>query len=70
MNEANKFYEDMQSQRQAVMNWQAGQRDGEASSTTTNGSGNGEVRKETGGTTTKDGMPSQEETDVNLTPNG
>ena len=72
MNEANDFYEDMQSRRQAVMNWQAGQKseDGDAPAANTNGSGNGEEKKETGGTPTKDGTPSQAETDVNLTPNG
>ncbi|EEB87311.1 hypothetical protein MPER_15395, partial [Moniliophthora perniciosa FA553] len=32
MNEANEFYEDMQSRRQAVLNW----RDGEASNVTDN----------------------------------
>lgn len=72
MNEANDFYEDMQSRRQAVMNWQAGQKseDGDAPTANTNGSGNGEEKKETGATPTKDGTPSLAETDVNLTPNG
>ena len=72
LNEANEFYEDMQSRKQAVLNWQAGQKseDGDAPAANTNGSGNGEEKKETGGTPTKDGTPSQAETDVNLTPNG
>lgn len=50
MNEANDFYEDMQSRRQAVMNWQAGQpsEDGDTPTANTNGSGNGEEKKETG----------------------
>ncbi|KAI0762816.1 ATG16-domain-containing protein [Fomes fomentarius] len=71
MNEANEFYEEMQSRRQAVLNWQAGQGengDGPAANSTV--SGNGEEKKETGATTTKDGTPSHAETDVNLTPNG
>ena len=72
MNEANEFYEDMQSRKQAVLNWQAGQKseDGDAPAANTNGSGNGEEKKETGSTMTKDGTPSPGETDVNLTPNG
>ena len=67
MNEANEFYEDMQSRRAAAL---AGQKDGEAPTTNSNGSGNGEEKKETGATTTTDGTPSLGETDVNLTPNG
>ncbi|KAM5538204.1 hypothetical protein V8D89_008091 [Ganoderma adspersum] len=72
MNEANDFYEDMQSRRQAVMNWQAGQpsEDGDTPTANTNGSGNGEERKETGASPKKDGTLSLAETDVNLTPNG
>ena len=73
MNEANDFYEDMQSRRQAVMNWQAGQSGDESSdapAANSTGSGNGVENKETGDTTTKDGTPSHGETDVNLTPNG
>ena len=72
MNEANEFYEDMQSRRQAVLNWQAGQKseNGDAAAANTAVSGNGEEKKETGATTTKDGTPSHAETDVNLTPNG
>ncbi|EIW64847.1 ATG16-domain-containing protein [Trametes versicolor FP-101664 SS1] len=73
MNEANDFYEDLQTRRQAALNKQAGANGddtGDAASTTTNGSGNGEDRRETGATTTTDGTPSLAETDVNLTPNG
>ncbi|KAI0757176.1 ATG16-domain-containing protein [Daedaleopsis nitida] len=72
MNEANEFYEDMQSRRQAVLNWQAGTNDenGDAAATNSTVSGNGEEKTETGAPTTKDGTPSHAETDVNLTPNG
>ena len=72
MNEANDFYEDMQSRRQAVMNWQAGQpsEDGDTPTANTNGLGNGEEKKETGASPKKDGTLSLAETDVNLTPNG
>lgn len=73
MNEANDFYEDLQTRRQAALNKQAGANGddmGDAASTTTNGSGNGEDRRGTGATTTTDGTPSLAETDVNLTPNG
>ncbi|PSR71331.1 hypothetical protein PHLCEN_2v12845 [Hermanssonia centrifuga] len=81
MNEANEFYEDMQSRKQAVMNWQTGSvtgEDGPAADTRSvsqgsgsgSGSGKGEARKSSGSTTTKDGTPSHAEKDLNLTPNG
>ncbi|KAI0374346.1 ATG16-domain-containing protein [Pilatotrama ljubarskyi] len=73
MNEANQFYEDMQSRRQASLNTHAGangDEKGDLSGTNAFGSGNGEERKETGATTMMDGTPSHAETDVNLTPNG
>lgn len=71
MNEANEFYEEMQSRRQAVLHWQAGQgENGDAPAANSTVSGNGEEKTETGATTTKDGTPSHAETDVNLTPNG
>ncbi|KAI0651678.1 ATG16-domain-containing protein [Trametes meyenii] len=72
MNEANQFYEDMHSRRQAALDKPAtnGDEKGDSSPTNTSGSGNGEERKETGATTTTDGTPSLAETDVNLTPNG
>ncbi|KAH9846049.1 ATG16-domain-containing protein [Lenzites betulinus] len=73
MNEANQFYEDMQTRRQTGQDAHAGA-NGDASSDSpaanANGSGNGEDRTETGSTTTTDGTPSHAETDVNLTPNG
>ncbi|KAJ3558077.1 hypothetical protein NM688_g1132 [Phlebia brevispora] len=78
MNEANDFYEDMQSRRQAVMNWRtgstAGEEGGDARSSqgsgSGNGSGNGEANRNSEPTTTKDGTPSHTEKDLNLTPNG
>ncbi|KAI8995466.1 ATG16-domain-containing protein [Trametes punicea] len=73
MNEANEFYEELQSRRQAALSKQAstnGDEKGAPSAVNASGSGNGEERKETGATTTTDGTPSRAETDVNLTPNG
>ena len=64
MNEANEFYEDMR--RQAAN----AQKDSDAPPVDLTVSGNGEEKKETGATMTKDGIPSPGETDVNLTPNG
>ena len=65
MNEANQFYEEMQS-RKAAQN----QDKADASSLNSSVSGNGEERQETGSTMTNHGTPSHAETDVNLTPNG
>ena len=78
MNEANEFYEDMQSRKQAhnsrkapstgdeTTNARASQGSGSG-----NGSGNGEAKRSSDPTaTTKDGTPSHEEKDVSLTPNG
>lgn len=78
MNDANDFYEDMQSRKQAVMNWQKGSTTDEGSvnarsthgSESGNGSGNGEVKRDSGSTKMKDGIPSHTETDLNMTPNG
>ena len=74
MNEANEFYEDMQSQRQAVMNWRqdstASESGAEAQPSQGSGSGNGEVQRDSGSTMTKDGTPSRTEKDLSLTPNG
>ncbi|KAI0824174.1 ATG16-domain-containing protein [Trametes gibbosa] len=73
MNEANQFYEDMQTRRQTSQDSHVGANgDGSSDSpaANANGSGNGEERTETGSTTTTDGTPSHAETDVNLTPNG
>lgn len=64
MNEANQFYEEMQSRRQAMQ-----EKDG-ASGTSSSESGNGEGPREGGTTTTTDGTPSQAGTDLSLTPNG
>lgn len=70
MNEANDFYEDMQSRRAALNKPNTnGTNSGDLSANTT-GSGNGEERREAGATTTTDGTPSHAETSVNLTPNG
>ena len=63
MNEANQFYEEMRSRRQAM-------EDGSVSSATPSESGNGEGPREGAGTTTTDGTPSQAGTDLSLTPNG
>ncbi|CDO72398.1 hypothetical protein BN946_scf184977.g97 [Trametes cinnabarina] len=73
MNEANQFYEELQSRRQAALNKSVsinGDEDGASSAANTSGSGNGEGKRETGLATTTDGTPSRAETDVNLTPNG
>ncbi|KAF7789884.1 hypothetical protein EIP86_000832 [Pleurotus ostreatoroseus] len=74
MNEANDFYEDMQSQRQAVMNWRqdstASESGAEAQTSQGSGSGNGEVQRNSGSTMMKDGTPSRTEKDLSLTPNG
>ncbi len=64
MNEANQFYEEMQSRRAQ------NQEKADALSLNSSTSGNGEERKETGATTMNHGTPSHAETDVNLTPNG
>ena len=76
INEANEFYEDMQSRKQTVSNWRlesgaAEENNVDAPSTTTESeSGNGEDKKEAVAAMTTDGMPSQAGTDVSLTPNG
>lgn len=76
MNEANEFYEDMQ-RREAVLNWRSKSTsnaddehpDGHSA---THGSepGNGEEEKGSGSAKKKDGTPSPEKKDMNLTPNG
>ena len=68
MNEANEFYEDMQSRKQAVLTTKKNA-DGDVPPSS-NESGNGESRRSSGSTTTKDGTPSHMEKDLNLTPNG
>ncbi|ESK98415.1 autophagy protein 16 [Moniliophthora roreri MCA 2997] len=73
MNEANEFYEDMRSRRQAVLNW----RDGEASNATDNASqtslsasGNGEGKESDPSKEKKDGTQSPATKGMDLTPNG
>ncbi|EMD41677.1 ATG16-like protein [Gelatoporia subvermispora B] len=76
MNEANDFYEDMQSRRQAALNSRpipgngADDMSDVQSISQSSASGKGEETKETGSTTKKDGTPSPRETGVKLTPNG
>ena len=69
MNEANEFYEDMQSRRQQSMSKKGSEGNGDLPPST-NESGNGESRRSSGPTTTKDGTPSRGEKDLNMTPNG
>jgi autophagy-related protein 16-1 len=68
MNEANEFYEDMRSRKVSH------HKDGDAADakgvTQDSESGNGETKRNSGATTTKDGIPSHAEKDVTLTPNG
>lgn len=73
MNEANDFYEELQSQKQAVMTWRQGSTPseaGEAPPSLDQQSGNGESKRSSGSTTTKNGTPSHMEKDLNMTPNG
>ena len=76
MNEANEFYEDMQSKREAVLNWRTksssnteDEPDGR-SATHESESGNGEEKRGSGQVKKKDGIPSPEEKGMNQTPNG
>ena len=79
MNQANEFYEDMQSKRQALSRKAASSSnsggnteenaDGK-SSTQGSESGNGEEKRASGPQTKKDGIPSPGQKAVNLTPNG
>lgn len=74
MNEANGFYEDMQSKRQAALDSHpptpSEDRSADVQSLSESESGNGEVKTEAGTAMMKDGTRSPEETDVNQTPNG
>ncbi|KZT74792.1 ATG16-domain-containing protein [Daedalea quercina L-15889] len=75
MNEANAFYEDMQSKRQAAsLNSQpptpSEDRSTDVHSLSESEPGNGEERTEAGTATAKDGTQSPEETNMNQTPNG
>ncbi|KAI0095306.1 ATG16-domain-containing protein [Irpex rosettiformis] len=63
MNEANEFYEDMKLRKDT------GSTDANPASHDQE-SGNGETKRNSGATTTTDGMPSHAEKDVTLTPNG
>lgn len=71
MNEANDFYEDMKSRKQQVMDWRQGSTTDDGSEApSSEQSGNGELKRSSGPTTTKDGIPSRTEKDLNMTPNG
>ncbi|OCH96629.1 ATG16-domain-containing protein [Obba rivulosa] len=76
MNDANDFYEDMHSRRQAAMSSQTASGNGTddksdvQSVSQDSASGKGDQTKESGSTGKKDGTPSPRETGVNLTPNG
>jgi autophagy-related protein 16-1 len=78
MNEANEFYEDMRSQRDAILTWREGSgqpnggvNDDQVSvSASAPGSGNGEAKGDEVEISTKDGTPSPPKKDVDLTPNG
>lgn len=77
MNEANDFYEDMQTKREAVLNWRnkstsnADEEQGDGRSETHESeSGNGAEQKASGSGKKKDGIPSPDEKDMTQTPNG
>ncbi|TCD67528.1 hypothetical protein EIP91_012282 [Steccherinum ochraceum] len=78
MNEANDFYEDMQSRRDAVLNWRSksstntedDNADNRSAAQQAPESGNGEEKRASGSAKKKDGIPSPEEKDTNQTPNG
>ena len=74
MNEANELYEELQSRRQAMLNTRKGStisdEASEAPSTSDQPSGNGESKRSSGSTTTKNGTLSPTETDQSKTPNG
>ncbi len=64
MNEANDFYEELKHRKDT-------QRTTDAKPVSNDQeSGNGETKRDSGATTTTDGMPSHAEKDVTLTPNG
>lgn len=68
MNEVNEFYEDMRIRKNTQRD-DAGGTDVKPASRDPE-SGNGETKRNSGATTTTDGMPSHAEKDVTLTPNG
>jgi len=83
LNEANEFYEDMKSRRDAVRKWQGGSDNasttgpgslddgtGSAVNRTSSGSGNGIANGDRRSGQTKDGMKSPPEPGTNLNPNG
>lgn len=76
MNEANAFYEDMQSRRQTTATTRTAPGNGHddtvdvQSVSPDSASGKGEDTPEAESSTKKDGTPSPRETGVNLTPNG
>lgn len=75
MNEANVFYEELQSKRdgagkKATPTASEGENSGDRSAPEVTVSGNGEETKEPWVAMTMDGMPSQTETGLSLTPNG
>ena len=73
LNEANEFYENMKSRKETT-----GAARKPPSTVDEDGdakvpgllSGNGEAKRNSGSSTTKDGIPSHVEKDVTLTPNG
>ncbi|KAI0348703.1 ATG16-domain-containing protein [Trametopsis cervina] len=67
MNAANEFYEDMKSRKETV---RKDENVDPPAGSNAQESGNGEPKRNSGSTTTKDGIPSHAETDVTLTPNG
>lgn len=75
MNEANEFYEDMRSRKESAIppRKPSSTVDEEAGAKAVSQellSGNGEAKRNSGSSTTKDGMPSHAQKDVTLTPNG
>ncbi|ETW87477.1 hypothetical protein HETIRDRAFT_447981 [Heterobasidion irregulare TC 32-1] len=79
MNEANEFYQDMRTRHEAVLNWRDGSEatsnagenvDTRSVSRRSSVSGNGSANGEGRGAAGKDGMRSQPEKGVSLTPNG
>jgi autophagy-related protein 16-1 len=83
MNEANDFYQEMRSQKQTIVNWRDDSgaaaalsdalQEGNNASVPSNQvpvSGNGELKEPTVTAGTRDGIRSQTDKGVNLTPNG
>lgn len=74
MNDANELYDELQSRRQAMLNTRKGsttsEETGEALPLNDQQSGNGESKRSSGSTTTKNGTLSPTEKDPSKTPNG